>query len=62
MTWGDAVNIASRMEISGDVGRLYVSACSYDLIRGEFQCNYRGKAGAKGKGEIDMYCEAGAIT
>ena len=39
-----------------------VSAYTYDLIRGEFQCEYRGKVGAKGKGEIDMYFVAGAIT
>jgi class 3 adenylate cyclase len=60
--WGDAVNIASRMESSGEVGRVNVSAYTYDLIRGEFQCEYRGKVGAKGKGEVDMYFVAGGVT
>lgn len=60
--WGDAVNIASRMESSGEVGRVNVSAYTYDLIRGEFQCEYRGKVGAKGKGEVDLYFVAGSVT
>ena len=53
--WGDAVNIASRMESSGESGRVNVSAYTYDLIRSMFACTYRGKISAKGKGEIDMY-------
>ena len=57
--WGDTVNVASRMESSGEVGRVNVSAYTYDLIRGEFDCEYRGKVDAKGKGHIDMYFVTG---
>ena len=53
--WGDAVNIASRMESAGETGRVNVSAYTYDLIRSFFDCTYRGKITAKGKGEVDMY-------
>lgn len=53
--WGDTVNIASRMESSGEVGRVNVSAYTYDLIQKDYECEYRGKVEAKGKGEIDMY-------
>ena len=53
--WGDTVNIASRMEGAGEAGRVNVSAYTYDLIRTEFECEYRGKVDAKGKGQIDMY-------
>ncbi len=53
--WGDTVNIASRMESSGEAGRVNISAYTYDLIRQEFDCEYRGKVDAKGKGQIDMY-------
>ncbi|MFA5912329.1 MAG: adenylate/guanylate cyclase domain-containing protein [Burkholderiales bacterium] len=53
--WGDTVNIASRMESSGEIGRVNISAYTYDLVRGEFDCEYRGKVDAKGKGQIDMY-------
>jgi len=53
--WGDTVNIASRMESAGEVGKVNVSAYTYDLIRNEFACEYRGKVSAKGKGDVDMY-------
>jgi class 3 adenylate cyclase len=53
--WGDTVNIASRMESSGEPGRVNVSAYTYDLVRDAFDCEYRGKVDAKGKGMIDMY-------
>jgi class 3 adenylate cyclase len=59
--WGDTVNIASRMESSGEIGRVNVSAYAFDLIRDEFACEYRGKVTAKGKGEIDMYFVTGAL-
>ncbi len=58
--WGDTVNIASRMESAGEIGRVNVSAYTFDLIRDEFACEYRGKVSAKGKGEIDMYFVTGA--
>ena len=60
--WGDAVNIASRMESSGTVGRVNVSAYTYDLIRKNFECEYRGKVEAKGKGEVDMYFVKGILS
>jgi len=53
--WGDTVNIAARMEASGEVGRVNVSAYTCHLIRDEFTCVYRGKLEVKGKGLIDMY-------
>ena len=53
--WGDTVNVASRMESSGEIGRVNISAYTYDLIRSDFTCEYRGKVDAKGKGQIDMY-------
>lgn len=53
--WGDTVNIASRMESAGEPGRVNLSAYTYDLVRARFDCAYRGKVDAKGKGEVDMY-------
>ncbi len=53
--WGDTVNIASRLESSGTPGRVNISAYTYDLVRRRFECEYRGKVDAKGKGQIDMY-------
>lgn len=53
--WGDTVNTASRMESSGEIGRVNISGSTYDLIKGNFRTEYRGKIAAKNKGEIDMY-------
>jgi ligand-binding sensor domain-containing protein/class 3 adenylate cyclase len=53
--WGDTVNIASRMESSGEPGKINISGWSYELIKNYFDCTYRGKIPAKNKGEIDMY-------
>jgi class 3 adenylate cyclase len=53
--WGDTVNLASRMESSGEVGRVNISATTYKLVKDSFPCEYRGKVSAKNKGEIDMY-------
>ncbi|MBK8397727.1 MAG: response regulator [Leptospiraceae bacterium] len=53
--WGDSVNVASRMESSGFPGRVNVSGYTYELVKDQFECEYRGKIEAKNKGEIDMY-------
>ena len=53
--WGDTVNIASRLETASEPGRINISAYTYDLVRGQFDCEYRGKLSAKGKGDVDMY-------
>jgi PAS domain S-box-containing protein len=53
--WGDTVNMASRMETSGEAGKVNISGATYDHIKDYFDCTYRGKITAKNKGEIDMY-------
>ena len=52
---GDTVNIASRLESAGEVNKVNISAYTFELVRCQFDCEYRGKLAAKGKGEIDMY-------
>jgi class 3 adenylate cyclase len=58
--WGDTVNIASRMESSGEAGKVNISGSTYELVKANpmafgFNCIHRGKIPAKNKGEIDMY-------
>jgi adenylate cyclase len=53
--WGDTVNTASRMESSGQIGKVNVSGTTYELIKDHFECTHRGKIEAKNKGQIDMY-------
>jgi class 3 adenylate cyclase len=53
--WGDTVNTASRMESSGEPGKVNISSSTYEKVKDEFDCTHRGRISAKGKGEIDMY-------
>lgn len=53
--WGDTVNTASRMESSGEAGKVNISESTFLLVRDNFNCIYRGKIEAKNKGAIDMY-------
>lgn len=53
--WGDAVNLASRMESSGEVGKVNISGSTYKQVKHDFTCTHRGKIEAKNKGEVDMY-------
>jgi len=53
--WGDTVNTASRMESSGKVGRVNISETTHNLVKDVFECEYRGKIDAKGKGQMHMY-------
>lgn len=55
--WGNTVNVASRMESSGEIGRVNVSEETYILLKEykEFEFEHRGAIEAKGKGKINMY-------
>ncbi len=53
--WGDTVNIASRMESSGEIGKVNISHSTFDKVKDQFNCTHRGKVEAKNKGAIDMY-------
>jgi adenylate cyclase len=57
--WGDTVNTASRMESSGEGGKVNISATTYSLVKDFFLCEYRGKLPVKYKGNIDMYFVTG---
>lgn len=53
--FGDTINTASRMESSGEPGKINISGPTYQLVKNDFDCEYRGKIHAKGKGEMEMY-------
>jgi adenylate cyclase len=53
--WGDTVNLAARMEQSGEAGQVNISGTTYALVKDKFTCKHRGKIVAKNKGEFDMY-------
>jgi adenylate cyclase len=48
--WGDAVNIASRMESTDSVGRIQVPEAVYERLKDDFVLQERGHIEVKGKG------------
>lgn len=53
--WGDTVNIASRMESKSEPGRINLSETTYQQIKDEFACEYRGEIEVKTRGILKMY-------
>ena len=53
--WGDAVNIASRMESTGVPGRIQIGPETRKLLDGEFICESRGLVEVKGRGAIETW-------
>ncbi|MBI1307204.1 MAG: response regulator [Bacteroidetes bacterium] len=53
--WGDAVNIAARMESAGEVGKVNISHDTYLKVKDLYDCETRGFIPVKGKGEIEMF-------
>jgi class 3 adenylate cyclase len=53
--WGDTVNIASRMESMSQPGRINLSETTYNEIKDEFPCEYRGEIEVKNRGAMKMY-------
>ena len=53
--WGDTVNIASRMESNSLPGQINLSETTYQEIKSEFDCDYRGAIDVKNRGALKMY-------
>jgi|688.fasta_scaffold17280_8 class 3 adenylate cyclase len=53
--WGDTVNIASRMESMSKPGRINISETTYQEIKDDFTCEYRGEIEVKNRRPLKMY-------
>jgi len=54
--WGNTVNVASRMETTGELGKIQVTdETAQTLMRSGVHCNLRGPIHVKGKGIITTY-------
>lgn len=53
--WGDTVNIASRMESQGIIGKIQVTTATYERLRERYKFEDRGLIDVKGKGEMRTY-------
>ncbi len=52
--WGDAVNVASRMESSGVPGKIQVTEATYERLE-RYEFEQRGQVAVKGRGEMTTY-------
>ena len=53
--WGNTVNLASKMERLSMPGKINITAATYEQIKDEFDCEYRGDAEIPGDETIGMY-------
>ena len=53
--WGDAVNIASRMESSGESGKIHISEKTKDYLEGYANLSHRGEIELKNKGKWSTF-------
>ncbi|MEQ8970613.1 MAG: adenylate/guanylate cyclase domain-containing protein [Coleofasciculus sp. C1-SOL-03] len=53
--WGDAVNIASRMESRGKPDKIQVTETTYQRLRDKYELVERGLIRVKGKGKMKTY-------
>ncbi|MFN2142310.1 MAG: adenylate/guanylate cyclase domain-containing protein [Candidatus Promineifilaceae bacterium] len=62
--WGDAVNVASRMESNGLSNEIQVTQAVKDKLAGLYEFEERGPIYVKGKGEMVTYLmrQCGAVT
>lgn len=53
--WGDTVNLASRMESSGESGAIHVTEAVYRELEHSYSFTPRGPIEIKGKGELSTF-------
>ncbi|MGF1458240.1 MAG: adenylate/guanylate cyclase domain-containing protein [Leptolyngbyaceae cyanobacterium] len=59
--WGDAVNVASRMESQGVADQIQVTAAIYEQLKHQYAFQKRGAIDVKGKGEMTTYWLQGRL-
>jgi len=57
--WGNTVNLASKMERHSIPGKVNITSATYELIKDEIDCEYRGSTEIPGNGNVDMYFVTG---
>jgi len=60
--WGDSVNIASRMQMSGVPGKINISESTYKEVKDFFNCSFRGNMEIKNIGSVGAYFQVYAFT
>ncbi len=60
--WGDAVNTASRMETTGEAGRIQVTGDVVEPLSAAYTFEARGEVEVKGKGRMATWWLTGPVT
>jgi adenylate cyclase len=60
--WGDAVNVASRMETTGEPGKIQIAQSTRELLKDDFLLTERGLIDVKGKGQMPTWLLIGRKT
>jgi class 3 adenylate cyclase len=58
--WGDAVNVASRMEAFGVLNKIQVTKDVYNRLKDRYRFRKRGLVQVKGMGEMNLYLLLGS--
>ena len=53
--WGSTVNVASRMESACETGKINISDHTYQLVKDDVSCTYRGEIEVKNGLKLKMY-------
>ena len=53
--WGEAVNLASRMELHGRGKCIQITRSTYELVKDTFDCEYMGFIEVKGAGQMEVW-------
>lgn len=53
--WGEAVNLASRMESHGQVGTIQITRKTHDLVGSDYQCDAKGTIDVKGADRMEVW-------
>jgi adenylate cyclase len=53
--WGNTVNVANIMERLSSAGKINITAATYNLIKDEFDCEFRGAVDISENESIEMY-------
>jgi len=53
--WGETVNLAARMESSGEPGKIHIAETTYWRVKGHFECEPRGVLEVRGFGPIQTH-------
>jgi class 3 adenylate cyclase len=60
--WGRTVNVASRLETTGEPGRIQVSEATYLRLKRSFRFEHRGPVDLKGIGASEAYFLTGRLA